>query len=128
MHQDIKEPFSVQPDPKIAVCCTIWGRGKLMQVHSPVQSVLRITPHHATVCVPMPGMHGRVWNTNGCTETSRSTKTIAWRSGILQRCVRFITFVIFFTLSCIRFIPFAFISYPNELFLYLVQKFHTYLV
>jgi hypothetical protein len=33
-----------------------------------------------------------------------------------------------FTPSCKLFIPLEFISYPNELFLYLVQDFHTYLV
>ena len=42
--------------------------------------------------------------------------------------VGFITFVIFFTPSCRLFIPLEFISYPNELFSYLVQDFHTYLV
>ena len=52
----------------------------------------------------------------------------ARRSGILQRCVGFITFVIFFTPSCRLFIPLEFISYPNELFSYLVQDFHTNLV
>ena len=46
--------------------------------------------HHVTVCVPMHGMHGRVWNSRVCTHTSRQTKTIEWRSGVLQRCVGFI--------------------------------------
>ena len=79
-------------------------------------------PHHDTPCgLPMHGMHGGVWNTDGCTEASRPSKTIARRSGILQRCVCFRTFVICF-------IPFAFVSYPNELFSYLVQHFHTILV
>ena len=79
-------------------------------------------PHHDTPCgLPMHGMHGGVWNTDGCTEASRPSKTIARRSGILQRCVCFRTFVICF-------IPLAFVSYPNELFSYLVQHFHTILV
>jgi hypothetical protein len=50
------------------------------------------------------------------------------KDALLQRCVGFITFVIFFTPSCKLFIPLKFISFPNDLFLYLVQDFHTYLV
>ena len=41
-------------------------------------------------------------------------------------CVCFRTFVI--CLSCRLFIPLAFVSYPNELFSYLLQHFHTILV
>ena len=63
-----------------------------------------------------------------CTEASRPSKTIARRSGILQRCVCFRTFVICFIPSCRLFIPLAFVSYPNELFSYLLQHFHTILV
>ena len=86
-------------------------------------------PHHDTPCgLPMHGMHGGVWNTDGCTEASRPSKTIARRSGILQRCVCFRTFVICFIPSCRLFIPLAFVSYPNELFSYLLQHFHTILV
>jgi len=84
--------------------------------------------HHVTVCVPMHGMHGRVWNSRVCTHTSRQTKTIEWRSGVLQRCVGFITFFICFTPLCIVFIPFELVSYPSGLFEYLVHNFHTHLV
>ena len=39
-----------------------------------------------------------------------------------------VIFVIFFTPSCRLFIPLAFVSYPNELFSYLVERRETTVV